>query len=131
MTGMSRYYISRILVSVAFGGLFALTGSPWWMAVLTSIVLIALFLYAPHSGRYAVHPGLGVMALQRDERTQTVTDRAARNAFVVTMLIIAGITIYFGSILMASVPIVALKLVLAVAALTYFLSDFWLRRSWS
>jgi hypothetical protein len=58
MTGMSRYYISRILVSVAFGGLFALTGSPWWMAVLTSIVLIALFLYAPHSGRYAVHPEL-------------------------------------------------------------------------
>jgi len=131
MTGMSRYYISRILVSVAFGGLFALTGSPWWMAVLTSIVLIALFLYAPHSGRYAVHPELGVMALQRDERTQTVTDRAARNAFVVTMLVIAGMMIYFGSTSIASVPIVALKLVLAVAALTYFLSDFWLRRSWS
>jgi heme A synthase len=71
------------------------------------------------------------MALQRDERTQTVTDRAARNAFVVTMLVIAGMMIYFGSASIASVPIVALKLVLAVAALTYFLSDFWLRRSWS
>jgi uncharacterized membrane protein len=129
MTGMSRYYISRVFISAAFGGLFALTGSPWWMAVPVSVVLIALFLYAPHSGRYAVHPELGVTALQRDERTQTITDRAARNAFVVTALVIAGITVYFGAISSASVPVVALQLTLAVAALTYFLSDFWLRRS--
>jgi hypothetical protein len=107
MTGMSRYYISRAFISVAFGGLFALTGSPWWMAILVSAVLIALFLYAPHSGRYAVHLELGVTAV----------------------LVIAGITVYFGAILSASVPVIALKLTLALAALTYFLSDFWLRRS--
>jgi hypothetical protein len=129
MTGMSRYYISRTFISVAFGGLFALTGSPWWMAVLVSAVLITLFLYAPHSGRYAVHPELGVTALQRDERTQAITDRAARNAFVVTALVIAGITVYYGTILSASVPVVALQLTLALAALTYFVSDLWLRRS--
>jgi len=129
MTGMSRYYISRVLFSAAFGGLFALTGSPWWMAVLVSVVLIALFLYAPLSGRYAVHPELGVAALRRDERTQTITDRAARNAFVVTALVIAGITVYYGAISSASVPVVALQLTLAVAALTYFVSDLWLRRS--
>jgi hypothetical protein len=91
--------------------------------------LIALFLYAPHSGRYAVHPELGVMALQRDERTQTVTDRAARNAFVVTMLVIAAMAVYFGSLSPAGVPVVALKLTLVLGALTYFLSDFLLRRS--
>ena len=129
MTGMSRYYVSRVVISIAFGGLFALTGSPWWMAILVSAVLIALFLYAPHSGRYAVRPELGVMALQRDERTQTVTDRAARNAFVVTMLVIAAIALYFGPISPAGVPVVALKLTLVLGALTYFLSDFWLRRS--
>ena len=129
MTGMSRYYVSRVVISIAFGGLFALTGSPWWMAILVSTVLIALFLYAPHSGRYAVHPELGVMALQRDERTQTVTDRAARNAFVVTMLVIAAIALYFGPISPAAVPVVALKLTLVLGALTYFLSDFLLRRS--
>jgi uncharacterized membrane protein len=129
MTGMSRYYVSRVVISLAFGGLFALTGSSWWMAVLVSAVLIALFLYAPHSGRYAVHPELGVMALQRDERTQTVTDRAARNAFVVTMLVIAAMAVYFGSISPAGVPVVALKLTLVLGALAYFLSDFLLRRS--
>ena len=129
MTGMSRYYISRVIISIAFGGLFALTGSPWWMAILTSAVLIAIFLYAPSSGRYAVHPELGVMALQRDERTQTITDRAARNAFVVTMLVIAAVALYFGSISPAGVPVIVLKLVLVLAGLTYFLSDLWLRRS--
>ena len=129
MTGMSRYYVSRVVISIAFGALFALTGSPWWMAILTSVVLIALFLYAPRSGRYAVHPELGIMALQRDERTQTITDRAARNAFVVTMLVIAAVTLYFGSISPAGVPVIVLKLVLVLAGLTYFLSDLWLRRS--
>ena len=129
MIGMSRYYISRAFISVAFGGLWALTGSAWWMAVLVSAILFALFLYAPHSGRYAVHPELGVMALQRDERTQTINDKAARNAFVVAMLAVAGIAIYFGAMASADVPVMALKLVLVLAALAYFLSDFWLRRS--
>ncbi len=129
MTGMSRYYISRIVISTVFGVLLAFTGSTWWMAVLASAVLIALFLYAPHSGRYAVHPELGIMALQRDERTQTVNDRAARNAFVVTMLVIAAMALYFGSISAADVPVMALKLILVVGALTYFVSDFLLRRS--
>ena len=126
---MSRYYISRALISLAFGGLFAITGAPLWMSILTCLVLLALFFYAPHGGRYAVHPDLGVTALRRDERTQAITDRAARNAFVVTLLVIGGVTVYFGSISPAKVPVIALQLVLAFAALTYFLSDFWLRRS--
>ena len=128
MTGMSSYYISRAFISVAFGVLWALTGSAWWMAVLVSAIMFALFLYAPRSGRYAVHPELGVMALQRDEHTQTINDKAARNAFVITMLVVMGVTVYFGAI-SSAVPITALKLILALAALTYFLSDFWLRRS--
>ncbi len=129
MTGMSAYYISRALVSIAFGGLFALTGSPVWMGVVVSLVFLALFFYAPRSGRYAVHPELGIMALQRDERTQTITDRAARNAFVVTVLVLAAVAIYFGSVSPAGIPVIVLKLVLVLAALTYFLFDFWLRRS--
>lgn len=129
MTGLSRYYITRALISLAFGGLFALTGSPWWMAVLTGLIVFALFLWAPRSGRYAVHPELGVTALRRDERTQAINDKAARNGFVVTTLAIAMIAIYFGTITQTDVPILALHLALALAALTYFLSDFLLRRS--
>lgn len=128
MSGMSRYYISRAIVSTAFGGLFALTGSPWWVALLVGIVAFALFVFAPHSGRYAVHPDLGATALRRDERIQMITDKAARNAFVVAMLTLAGIAIYFGTVVSTDVPTLAIHLTLILATLTYFLSDFWLRR---
>lgn len=51
---------------------------------------------APHSGRYSVHPELGVTALRLDERTQITNDKAARNAFVISILALCGITAYFG-----------------------------------
>jgi hypothetical protein len=128
MTGMTRYYLSRAALAAAMGLLFVLTGSPWWAAVLIGGLIFALFLWAPHSGRYAVHPEHGVTALRRDERTQAINDRAARNAFVVSMLVLAGIAIYFGALAPGLVPVTLLNLVLALGALTYFASDAWLRR---
>ena len=126
---MSRYYISRTLISAALGGLFALTGASWWMALLATATACAFFLWAPRSGRYAVHPKFGVTALRRDERTQAIRDRAARNAFVVTILAVAAIAVYFGSVARTDVPIAFLSGAIALAALTYFASDLWLRRS--
>lgn len=69
------------------------------------------------------------MALRRDERTQAINDKAARNGFVVTIGAIGGITLYFGSIVLTDVPVTVLSLVLALGILTYFVSDFWLRRA--
>jgi hypothetical protein len=129
MSGMSVYYISRAVISAALGVLLALTGLQWWMAMLMGVIVFGFFLWAPRSGRYAVHPEFGVTALRRDERTQTINDKAARNAFIVTMLAIAGIAIYFGSIVPASVPVTMLQYMLILGALTYFVSDFVLRRS--
>ena len=129
MTGMTSYYISRAVISAAFGALFAITGSPWWMAILIGGGVFALFLWAPHSGRYSVHPELGITALRRDERTQTINDKAARNAFVVSMLTLGGITIYFGTFTLTNIPIAVLKLIIVIGTLTYFISDWWLRRS--
>jgi hypothetical protein len=128
MTGMSRYYASRVLFSIALGVFFALTGSPWWMAGLIGTMVLGLFLWAPHSGRYAVYPELGVTALRRDERTQAINDKAARNAFVSSMLLVAGITIYFGTTVTAAVPVASLRLALVFGLLVYYGSDFWLRR---
>jgi nitrogen fixation-related uncharacterized protein len=99
------------------------------MAVLVGLLVFVLFLWAPRSGRYAVHPELGVTALRRDERTQVINDKAARNGFVVTILMIAAIAAYFGAIAQTNVPILALHLSLVLGVLTYFFSDFWLR--WS
>jgi nitrogen fixation-related uncharacterized protein len=129
MSSLLRYYVSRTFVSIALGALLAATGSPWWMAVLAGVTVLAFFLWAPRSGRYAVHPEQGVTPLRRDERTQMISDRAARNAFVATVLMIAGTAVYFGTIARADVPVGALTLALVLGALTYSVSDFWLRRT--
>lgn len=129
MPGMSRYYVSRALLSIALGVFLIFNGSQWWLAGLASITAFGLFLWAPHSGRYAVHPEFGITALRRDERTQTINDKAARNSFVVTTLFLAGVTIYFGTTASVSVPIAVLKIAFVLGVLVYYGSDFWLRRT--
>jgi hypothetical protein len=126
---MLPYYVSRGLIALAFGILFVLTGSPWWAGVLIGGAVFAWFLWAPHSGRYAVHPELGVTALRRDERLESINDKAARNALVVVMLILGAATAYYGISGLAVVPITILKALLVLGALVYFASDFWLRRT--
>ncbi|MDY7077093.1 MAG: hypothetical protein SXV54_09240 [Chloroflexota bacterium] len=129
MTGKTRYYLSRAIVSAAFGSLFALTDGHWWQAALVGILAFAWFLWAPHSGRYTVNFERAVTALQRDERSQAINDQAARNTLVVTMLAVGGLVIYFGQILSAAVPVFALNLAFILSMLTYFATDLWLRRT--
>src|SRR3990170_585048 len=121
MIGMSRYYLSRAVLSAAFSLLLYLTGAAWWMAVLLGVITFAFFLWAPHSGRYAVHPELGVTALRRDERTQGINDRSARNAFIVTMLAVAGAALYSGRYTPAEVPVSFLNYTLILGVLIYYL----------
>lgn len=128
MTGKTRYYLSRAVLSAAFGSLFALGDGHWWTAALVGTLTFVFFLWAPHSGRYAVHFEYGVTALRRDERTQAINDQAARNAFIVTMLAAGGLVFYFGTIALADVPVHTLNLVLILGMLTYFATDIRLRR---
>ena len=123
------YYLSRTALSIAFGFLLFVTGSPLLHSIIIGGLLIALFLYAPHSGRYSVHPEFVLTPLRRDEHTQTINNVAARNAFVVSMLVISAIVIYFGSFGAVNISISIIKMVVAIGALTYFISDFWLRKS--
>jgi hypothetical protein len=123
------YYVSRTALSIAFGFLLFVTGSPLLHSIIIGGLLIALFLYAPHSGRYSVHPEFVLTPLRRDEHTQTINDAAARNAFVVSILVISAIVIYFGSFGAVNISISIIKMVVAIGALTYFISDSWLRKS--
>lgn len=125
---MMPYYLSRTIFSLLIGVFLLLTGSTVWVSVLTSALILAFFLWAPHSGRYAVHPELGVTALRRDERTQYINDKAARNAFVISMLAAGAFTLYFGLTGAAMIPISILKILLGIGVLAYFISDLWLRR---
>ena len=128
MTGMRAYYASRALISIAFGALFVLTGSPWWMGVLMGALAFGFFLWAPRSGRYAVHPELGVTALRRDEQTQAINDKAARNGFVVMGLVLAGISIYISVINQADIPVALLNYTLILGVATYFITDLVMRQ---
>jgi hypothetical protein len=131
MTGMKAYYISRAIISMAFGTLFLLTGSSWWTGILVSLLAFAWFLMAPHIGRYSVHPEFGVTALRRDELTQVVNDKAARNAFIVSMLALGGTILYFGTLSLTSVSIAVFKWILILGVVVYYVSDFWLRKAHS
>lgn len=126
---MIPYYLSRILLSGAFGALLYISGTSLWSAILLGGSILALFLWAPHSGRYSVHPEFGVSALRRDERTQIINDKAARNAFIASILSAAAIVIYFNAITVSSISIGLFKTVLVIGVITYFVSDMWLRKS--
>jgi len=125
---MLPYYLSRTILSAAIGLLLFVTGSTLWMVILISGLILAFFLWAPHSGRYSVHPELGVTALRRDERTQVINDKAARNAFIVSMLTVGAIAIYFGLFGAIYISISVFKIVLVIGGLTYIVSDLWLRK---
>jgi fatty acid desaturase len=126
---MFPYYLSRTILSAAVGLFLFITGSSIWTAILIGGLIYAFFLWAPHSGRYSVHPEFGFTALRRDERTQVVNDKAGRNAFIVSLLTICAMDIYFGLLGATHISIGVLKIVLAVGALSYFVSDLWLRKS--
>jgi hypothetical protein len=129
MSGMRAYYVSRALISIGFGALFVLTGSPWWTGVLMGVLVFGFFLWAPRSGRYVVHSEMGVTALRRDEGTQAINDKAARNAFVIMGLALAGLAIYYGSYMHANVPVALLNYTLILGVAVYFISDLALRRA--
>ena len=128
MSGMRWYYASRALFAAALGAVLVLGGSAWWMGAAAGTLALAWFLVAPHIGRYTVHPDYGATALRRDERGAAINSFAARNGFVVSMLAIAGIIIYAGAFSTDGVPAVALQWLLVVGVVTYYASDFWLRR---
>ena len=124
---MLPYYISRAIFSIAFARLFYVTGSTVWGSLGLGALLLALFLWAPHCGRYSVHPEYGVTALRRDERSQAINDKAACNAFVVMMLLIGGAGLYFGAAGVATVSSGLLKALIITGVLVYYASDIWLR----
>jgi predicted membrane-bound mannosyltransferase len=64
----------------------------------------------------------------RDERTQAIADKAARNSFIVLMLAVAPIAVYFGSIARTDVPIALVCLLPLLGMAVHFAADIWLRR---
>jgi hypothetical protein len=126
---MTRYYLSRVLVALAFGALWVVMGSSWLAAGLAAGAAFALFVLAPRSGLYAVRPELGVTAMADDERTRAIRDKAARIAFVATMLGLAGLELYFRKSGAEAVPLRTLDFLLVFGVAVYWLFNTTLRRT--
>jgi heme O synthase-like polyprenyltransferase len=122
------YYLSRIIIVVAITIFLLFTGTQTWIALLIGILILGFFLWAPHSGRYAVHPEFGITALRRDECTEVINDKAARNGFMVCMVALAILSISASPILLAGFSVNLLKLVIILGVIGYYLSDFWMRK---
>lgn len=129
MTGMTRYYLSRALISVALGSLFAVAGARWWGAALISIGLFGFFVWAPRSGLYIVRPERGVDPLQGDERAQLIGGKAAYTALLVTWLALGALINYFHFFAPSDdVSIHFLDVTVFVSMGTFIATWFWLRR---
>jgi hypothetical protein len=125
---MTNYYLSRMIISIVLGGLFALLGAQWWMAVLAGLLALAVFFLSPLSGRYTVQPDKGLTPLRRDEFSKSVTNKAGRNAFAFMMIALAGIVVYSLLSTHTVVTATALSVVLALGVIVFFVSDYWMRR---
>ncbi len=123
-----RYVVLRAVLVAVLGVALWAGGLPWWAATLASAVAFFFFVAAPWSGRYVVENGGGVAPLRRDERSRTIRDKAARNAFILTILGVAGLTVVYGQVLEVPVPVAALGSLLGLATITYIASEFCLRR---
>jgi hypothetical protein len=125
---MTNYYLSRMIISIVLGGLFALLGAQWWMAVLAGLLALAVFFYAPLSGRYTVQPDKGLTPLRRDEFSKSVTNKVGRNAFAFMMIALAGIVVYSLLSTHTVLTATALSVVLALGVIVFFVSDYRMRR---
>jgi hypothetical protein len=125
---MLAYYVLRLAIAATLGYVLVLGGLVWWLGLIVAALVSLFFLLATQPGRYLVRLQGGPTPLRRDERSQTIADKAGRNAFVATMLALGGLTIAYGSFLRQSVPVNALAAVLGLAVCVYALSDMRLRR---
>lgn len=125
---MERYYISRGVISIAFGGLLYLVSRSLLISLLGGVLVLIIFIFLPRSGRYKVFPQKGGTALRRDEWTQSINQRSGLNAWVIVTIAGAGLVLYYGLISPGDVPTILLGGLLVLGWITYYLSDYWMRR---
>lgn len=122
------YYVSRLMLALFFGMLFLLMGASWWFACGTvALITLVSWFRTPNSGRYVVNPEKGVRAIQRDQRTQQVVDKAGRNGFIALNLLFLGLVAYTKIAGIDSVPTFIIALMLGAGFGVYLISDIILR----
>ena len=128
MSHLSKYYISRIFIAIAFGALARITGASWPVTIGFAGGALAVFLYLPKSGHYIVLPENSVTPFRTDEYSQAIREKAARDGFVVLSLGFFLIHAY-AQVAKVSIPIPWIDVLFGVGWATYLISDLWRRRA--
>ena len=112
------YYLSRALLSAAFALLvFKLS----WQAAVLGLVMFGLFLLYLHSGWFRVDLSQPLFPLRRDDRGASIQRKA------LIFAIAAGALVYLvlsQTPLFSRIQVASGSLALAIAVLTYFISQF-------
>ncbi len=120
MKGLMWYYLTRAgLALLAAGVAWRASGSPW-LATAAGVVMMAVFVWYARSGHFVVDSTRPLAPLQRDEREQAITQRAATYAFVTVMVGLALVNVLHPSAQWSS-------RVLLGGLVVYFLARAWLR----
>jgi hypothetical protein len=128
MSNLSKYYISRTLIALAFGALALILSGSWPLAIGMALGALAIFLYLPKSGRYIIRSENSVTPFRIDEYSQTIRNQAARDGFVVMTLGFFVLQIY-SMATKTSLTANNFTLLFVFGWLTYLVSDFWRRRA--
>jgi hypothetical protein len=126
---LRKYFLSRSLIAVIFGLMFIFLGATWWIGLFAGLLALAVFIWAPRSGRYVRQiQKNGQIKLAHDENTRAIADKAARNGFVICIITLAGLALYFWKSGIETISMNYLYAVLWAGLLTFTVSDLMMRR---
>ncbi len=129
MSGMLPYYLSRLAIAVFLVGFLVLMGLPWWIAAPFGMLVVAYFLRGPRSGLLASSGAAGAAPFRRDEWAQTIGHRSGLYGFIVLKLTIGAVTVYYGSVQRANVPVEVVALLGLLGMGAYIAADIALHRA--
>jgi len=130
MKGSLRwYYVTRGLIALTWVGLMVLLGTPREV-ILPGVLLMAVFyVWLPRSGRYVIRGDRRFSPLQRDEREQAISSRAAAYAFVALLIPLAAAVFVAGVRGQDTVSTDLVSTIIGVGMMVWFMGSFWLRRT--
>ena len=125
---MKSYYISRAVISIVFGGLVYLVSRSYLAGLSGALLALITFIVLSRSGRYKVVTRAGQPVLRRDEWSQSINQRSGRNAWVIVTIAGSGLVLYYGLVSPGDVPTGWLGSLLLLGLVTYYVSDYWMRK---
>jgi hypothetical protein len=129
MKGSLRgYYLTRGLLVLGWMLLMWMLEAKREIILAGSVLMLFLFLWLPHTGRYLVDVSKPFLPLRRDERERAISLRAASYAFATLATLLAVAVLCAGLRAQDSLSLDTVSAILAVGMIVWFVGSLWLRR---